>query len=130
MCIVVFLRLALWGSFTTTTAITCNGTKYNTHVGIDWNARQDGTNRPRRLRGNSSAILVGCTSQNGTIHVLLGIHLQANTYLNTQSPAYIHIYFWEYTSREMPVIYTITGNSQTHIHSHRLTYIFWEWPSR
>ncbi|KAH3831348.1 hypothetical protein DPMN_104611 [Dreissena polymorpha] len=64
------------------------------------------------------------------IHVLLGIHLQANTYLNTQSPAYIHIYFWEYTSREMRVIDTITGNSQTHIHSHRLTYIFWEWPSR
>ncbi|KAH3692424.1 hypothetical protein DPMN_194265 [Dreissena polymorpha] len=67
---------------------------------------------------------------NSTIHILLGIHLQANTYLNTQSPAYIHIYFWEYTSREMRVIDTITGNSQTHIHSHRLTYIFWEWPSR
>ncbi|KAH3809659.1 hypothetical protein DPMN_138040 [Dreissena polymorpha] len=99
-------------------------------MGINWNARQDGTNRPRRRQGNSSAILVGCTSQNGTIHVLLGIHLQANTYLNTQSPAYIHIYFWEYTSREMRVIDTITGNSQTHMHSHRLTYIFWEWPSR
>ncbi|KAH3778586.1 hypothetical protein DPMN_180055 [Dreissena polymorpha] len=39
------------------------------------------------------------------------------TYLNTQSPAYIHIYFWEYTSREIRVNDTITGNSQTHIHS-------------
>ncbi|KAH3831343.1 hypothetical protein DPMN_104606 [Dreissena polymorpha] len=96
----VFTVSSLWGS-STTTAITCNGTKYNTHVGIDWNARQDGTNRPRRLRGNSSAILVGCTSQNGTYtctsgntppgkyvlkhtvtglhtHILLGIHLQGN----------------------------------------------------
>ncbi|KAH3737767.1 hypothetical protein DPMN_044361, partial [Dreissena polymorpha] len=54
---------------------------------------------------------------------------QANKYSNTQSPAYIHIYFWEFTSREIRVIGTITGNSQTHIHSHRLTYIFWEWPS-
>ncbi|KAH3850618.1 hypothetical protein DPMN_093042 [Dreissena polymorpha] len=114
-------------------------------MGIDRNPRQDGTKRPRRLRGNSSASRVGSsgtlvgssgtlvgssTSRNGTIHVLLGIHLQANTYLNTQSPAYIHIYFWEYTSREIRVIDTITGNSQTHIHSHRLTYIFWERPSR
>ncbi|KAH3840594.1 hypothetical protein DPMN_114046 [Dreissena polymorpha] len=88
-------------------------------MGIDWNPRLDGTNRPRRLRGNLSASRVGSsgtlvgssgtlvsssTSRNGTIHVLLGIHFQANTYLNTQSPAYIH--------------------------SHRLTYIFWEWPSR
>ncbi|KAH3847681.1 hypothetical protein DPMN_090013 [Dreissena polymorpha] len=81
-------------------------------MGIDWNPHLDGTNRPRRLRGNLSASRVGSsgtlvgssTSRNGTIHVLLGIHFQANTYLNTQSPAYIH--------------------------SHRLTYIFWEWPSR
>ncbi|KAH3818990.1 hypothetical protein DPMN_120720 [Dreissena polymorpha] len=88
-------------------------------MGIDWNPRLDGTNRPRRLRGNLSASRVGSsgtlvgssgalvgssTLPNGTIHVLLGIHFQANTYLNTQSPAYIH--------------------------SHRLTYVFWEWPSR
>ncbi|KAH3835409.1 hypothetical protein DPMN_108755 [Dreissena polymorpha] len=62
-------------------------------MGIDWNPRLDGTNRPRRLRGNLSASRVGSsgtlvgssgalvgssgtlvgssTSRNGTIHVLL-----------------------------------------------------------
>ncbi|KAH3887940.1 hypothetical protein DPMN_011962 [Dreissena polymorpha] len=38
---------------------------------------------------------------------------RANTY---NSQTHIHIYFWEYTSREIRVIDTITGNSQTHIH--------------
>ncbi|KAH3693481.1 hypothetical protein DPMN_080914 [Dreissena polymorpha] len=85
-------------------------------MGIDWNPRQDGTKRSRRLRGNSSA---------SPRH-----EMALYMYFNTQSPAYIHIYFWEYTSREIRVIDTITGNSQTNIHSHRLTYIFWEWPSR
>ncbi|KAH3783103.1 hypothetical protein DPMN_161031 [Dreissena polymorpha] len=74
-------------------------------MGINWNARQDGTNRPRCLRGNSSAILVGytrrlhvtkwhytCTSGNTPpgkyvlkhtvtglhTHILLGIHFQGN----------------------------------------------------
>ncbi|KAH3792547.1 hypothetical protein DPMN_146043 [Dreissena polymorpha] len=54
----VFTVSSLWGS-STTTAINCKDTKYNTHVGIDWNARPDGTNRLCRLRGNSSARLVG-----------------------------------------------------------------------
>ncbi|KAH3722244.1 hypothetical protein DPMN_065200 [Dreissena polymorpha] len=143
--IVVFSRLALWGSFTTTTAITSNDKILNYSHGHQlecssgWHQSSSSSSRElvgytRRLYSSTRRVdtrrlrLVHVT--NSTIHILLGIHLQANTYLNTQSPAYIHIYFWEYTSREMRVIDTITGNSQTHIHSHRLTYIFWEWPSR
>ncbi|KAH3820750.1 hypothetical protein DPMN_122499 [Dreissena polymorpha] len=135
----------LWGSFTTTTAITSNDKILNYSHGHQlecssgWHQSSSSSSRElvgytRRLYSSTRRVdtrrlrLVHVT--NSTIHILLGIHLQANTYLNTQSPAYIHIYFWEYTSREMRVIDTITGNSQTHIHSHRLTYIFWEWPSR
>ena len=130
---VVFSRLALWGSFTTTTAITSNDKILNYSHGHQLECssgwHQSSSSSSRELVGFTRRLrLVHVT--NSTIHILLGIHLQANTYLNTQSPAYIHIYFWEYTSREMRVIDTITGNSQTHIHSHRLTYIFWEWPSR
>ncbi|KAH3738127.1 hypothetical protein DPMN_044754 [Dreissena polymorpha] len=122
----VFTVSSLWGS-STTTAITSNDKILNYSNGHQLECssgwHQSSSSSSRELVGSS-------TSRNGTIHVLLGIHLQANKYSNTQSPAYIHIYFWEYTSREMRVIDTITGNSQTHIHSHRLTYIFWEWPSR
>ncbi|KAH3801436.1 hypothetical protein DPMN_155086 [Dreissena polymorpha] len=63
-------------------------------MGIDWNPRQDCTNRPRRIRGNSSASRVGSsgtlvgssgtlvgygssTSRNGTL--LLGMAFHGNT---------------------------------------------------
>ncbi|KAH3734803.1 hypothetical protein DPMN_041252 [Dreissena polymorpha] len=36
-------------------------------MGIDWNPSQDGTKRPRRLRGNSSASRVGSSVALSTI---------------------------------------------------------------
>ncbi|KAH3750676.1 hypothetical protein DPMN_185210 [Dreissena polymorpha] len=62
-------------------------------MGINWNARQDGTNRPRRLRGNSSAILVGYTRRLGGC-TLVG-------YGSSTSQIALYIYFWEYTSRQI-----------------------------
>ncbi|KAH3804607.1 hypothetical protein DPMN_132896 [Dreissena polymorpha] len=63
-------------------------------MGIDWNSRQDGTKRPRRLRGNSSASRVGSS---GTRHEMA-------------------LCFWEYTTRQTPtqthshrLTYTVTG---------------------
>ncbi|KAH3715286.1 hypothetical protein DPMN_057992 [Dreissena polymorpha] len=53
-------------------------------MGINWNARQDGTNHPRRLRGNSSARLVSSarrlhvTEWNLYLLYLLGMALQRN----------------------------------------------------
>ncbi|XP_052248816.1 uncharacterized protein LOC127856562 [Dreissena polymorpha] len=56
-------------------------------MGINWNARQDGTNRPRRLRGNSSARLVSSARRlHGTAWnlYLLGMALQRNMCSITQ----------------------------------------------
>ncbi|KAH3694046.1 hypothetical protein DPMN_081485 [Dreissena polymorpha] len=80
-------------------------------MGIYWNPRHDGTNRPRRLRGNSSARLVGSSVARHRMELIPSGNGPPEKYV---------------------FIYTITGkhNSQTHIHSHGLTYIFWEWPSR
>ncbi|KAH3734810.1 hypothetical protein DPMN_041259 [Dreissena polymorpha] len=63
-------------------------------MGIDWNPSQDGTKRPRRLRGNSSASRVGSS----------GRHSSA-----TARPRHgMALYFREWPSREICVIDTIT----------------------
>ncbi|KAH3734543.1 hypothetical protein DPMN_040982 [Dreissena polymorpha] len=120
--IVVFLRLALWGSFTTTTAITSNDKILNYSHGHQLECssgwHQSSSSSSRELVGYTRRLHVTkwhytCTSGNTPPgkyvlkHTVNGLHT--------------HILLG-YTSREMRVIDTITGNSQTHIH--RLTYIF------
>ncbi|KAH3711409.1 hypothetical protein DPMN_071078 [Dreissena polymorpha] len=124
---------SLWGSFTTTTAITSNDKILNYSHGHQlecssgWHQSSSSSSRElvgytRRLGGWT---LVGYGSSTSQIALYIYFweytsrEMRVIDTITGNSQTHIHIYFWEYTSREMRVIDTITGNSQTHIHSRR-----------